>query len=124
MREMLKSEKSEVYKWKDLVKELRSLLDGKNDEIERKREEVRKLYCYSCLAMMNVLLHTMNPTYSYSFLPIHRKQVCHQHYFGNYILRKVKLFVAINFDPSLELFEGKRQIMGHVIESLESKFSE
>lgn len=39
MRENLKSEKSEVYKWKDLVKELRSLLDGKNDEIERKRDE-------------------------------------------------------------------------------------
>ena len=42
MRDTLKSEKSEVYKWKDLVKELRSLLDGKNDEIERKREEVGK----------------------------------------------------------------------------------
>ncbi|XP_071518225.1 uncharacterized protein osp isoform X4 [Panulirus ornatus] len=40
MRDNLKSEKSEVYKWKDLVKELRSLLDGKNEEIERKREEV------------------------------------------------------------------------------------
>ncbi|XP_068233114.1 protein outspread isoform X22 [Palaemon carinicauda] len=39
MRDNLKSEKSEVYKWKDLVKELRSLLDGKNEEIERKREE-------------------------------------------------------------------------------------
>lgn len=53
MRDSLKSEKSEVYKWKDLVKELRSLLDGKNEEIERKREEVssfvvrlfRKGYC-------------------------------------------------------------------------------
>ncbi|XP_063606513.1 uncharacterized protein LOC134781288 isoform X18 [Penaeus indicus] len=43
MRENLKSEKSEVYKWKDLVKELRSLLDGKNDEIERKRDEVDTL---------------------------------------------------------------------------------
>ncbi|XP_069940123.1 uncharacterized protein osp isoform X20 [Cherax quadricarinatus] len=40
MRDSLKSEKSEAYKWKDLVKELRSLLDGKNEEIERKREEV------------------------------------------------------------------------------------
>ncbi|XP_066967937.1 protein outspread isoform X43 [Macrobrachium rosenbergii] len=39
MRDNLKSEKSEVYKWKDLVKELRSLLDGKNEEIERKRDE-------------------------------------------------------------------------------------
>ena len=47
MRDNLKSEKSEVYKWKDLVKELRSLLDGKNDEIERKREEVRYMHnCY------------------------------------------------------------------------------
>lgn len=42
MRDTLKSEKSEVYKWKDLVKELRSLLDQRNEEIERKREEVRK----------------------------------------------------------------------------------
>ncbi|XP_069160712.1 protein outspread-like isoform X18 [Procambarus clarkii] len=40
MRDSLKSEKSEAYKWKDLVKELRSLLDGKNEEIERKKEEV------------------------------------------------------------------------------------
>lgn len=46
MRENLKSEKSEVYKWKDLVKELRSLLDGKNDEIERKRDEVSVLFYY------------------------------------------------------------------------------
>ncbi|XP_069990128.1 putative leucine-rich repeat-containing protein DDB_G0290503 isoform X24 [Penaeus vannamei] len=44
MRENLKSEKSEVYKWKDLVKELRSLLDGKNDEIERKRDEVKEAH--------------------------------------------------------------------------------
>ncbi|XP_063875327.1 protein outspread-like isoform X17 [Scylla paramamosain] len=43
MRDTLKSEKSEVYKWKDLVKELRSLLDGKNDEIERKREELDEM---------------------------------------------------------------------------------
>ncbi|CAL4061322.1 unnamed protein product, partial [Meganyctiphanes norvegica] len=43
MRDNLKSEKSEVYKWKDLVKELRSLLDGKNDDIERKREEIDNL---------------------------------------------------------------------------------
>lgn len=41
LRDNLKSEKSEVYKWKDLVKELRSLLDGKNEEIDRKRDEVR-----------------------------------------------------------------------------------
>ena len=39
----MKSEKSEVYKWKDLVKELKSLLDGKNQELERRREEVDNL---------------------------------------------------------------------------------
>ncbi|XP_076038197.1 myosin phosphatase Rho interacting protein outspread isoform X4 [Oratosquilla oratoria] len=43
LRETLKSEKSEVYKWKDLVKELRSLLDGKNEDIEQKRSEVEEL---------------------------------------------------------------------------------
>lgn len=40
LKENLKGEKSEVYKWKDLVKELRSLLDGRNEDIEMKREEV------------------------------------------------------------------------------------
>ena len=41
LKDSLKSEKSEVYKWKDLVKELRSLLDGRNLDLDRKREEVR-----------------------------------------------------------------------------------
>uniref|UniRef100_A0A6A7FU42 Protein outspread isoform X1 n=1 Tax=Hirondellea gigas TaxID=1518452 RepID=A0A6A7FU42_9CRUS len=41
LKEAVKSEKSEVYKWKDLVKELRSLLDGRNLDMDRKREEVR-----------------------------------------------------------------------------------
>ena len=40
LKEAVKSEKSEVYKWKDLVKELRSLLDGRNEEMDLKREEV------------------------------------------------------------------------------------
>ena len=40
LKEALKGEKSEAYKWKDLVKELRSLLDGKNSDMETKREEV------------------------------------------------------------------------------------
>ncbi|KAL7635481.1 UNVERIFIED_CONTAM: hypothetical protein RMT77_014550 [Armadillidium vulgare] len=43
LKEALKSEKSEAYKWKDLVKELRSLLDGRNVDMEMKREEVASL---------------------------------------------------------------------------------
>ena len=36
-----KAGRSEVYRWKDLVKELRSLLDGKNHEMQRRNHEVR-----------------------------------------------------------------------------------
>ncbi|KAB7496197.1 Protein outspread [Armadillidium nasatum] len=43
LKEALKSEKSEAYKWKDLVKELRSLLDGRNVDMEMKREEVASI---------------------------------------------------------------------------------
>ncbi|XP_047740079.1 uncharacterized protein LOC108667928 [Hyalella azteca] len=42
LKESIKCEKSEVYKWKDLVKELRSLLDGRNIDMDRKREEIRQ----------------------------------------------------------------------------------
>ncbi|KAF2357398.1 Pleckstrin domain [Trinorchestia longiramus] len=41
LKESVKCEKSEAYKWKDLVKELRSLLDGRNIDMDRKREEIR-----------------------------------------------------------------------------------